>query len=214
MAETAFIRAFIAINLPVEVRANLAELQHELKSALSGDGLRWTKPEQIHLTLKFLGDVAADSLKDLKVAVQRACEGITPFFLCTESLGVFPDSQRPRVIWTDVSGDTDIFRRLQEQVERETCAWREAEQRIFQPHLTLARVRSLKPDGAAVLREKIRVHATTQFGSWRVTQIDLMQGKLSGAAASVNHRQSAGNKGSRLFVEFNFENGFCPFTSE
>ena len=140
MAETAFIRAFVAINLSAEVRVNLAELQRELKSALPGDGVRWTKPEQIHLTLKFLGDIAADSLEDLKVAIQRACEGITPFSLRAESLGIFPDSQRPRVIWTDVNGDVDILRRLQEQIERETGSWWEAEQRTFQPHLTLARV--------------------------------------------------------------------------
>ena len=189
MAETALIRAFIAINLPAEVRANLAELQRELKSALPGDGVRWTKPEQIHLTLKFLGDIAADSLEDLKVAVQRACDGITPFSLYAESLGVFPDSKSPRVIWMDVNGDTDILRRLQEQIERETNVWRKAEQRTFQPHLTLARVRSLKPDGAAVLREKIRGHTATQFGSWHVGQIDLMQSKLSGAGAE--HSQLA-----------------------
>ena len=190
MAETTFIRAFIAINLPAEVRANLAELQRELKSALPGDGVRWTKPEQIHLTLKFLGDIAVDSLEDLKVSVQRAGEGIAPFSLHAESLGVFPDSQKPRVIWTDVSGDTDILRRLQEQIERETGAWRTAEQRIFQPHLTLARVRSLKPDGTAVLREKIRAHTAAQFDSWHVGQIDLMQSKLSSGGAE--HSQLAG----------------------
>lgn len=183
MAETASIRAFVAINLPVEVRANLAELQRELKSAMLGDGVRWTKPEQIHLTLKFLGDIAADSLEDLKSAIQRACKGITPFSLHAESLGVFPDSQKPRVIWTDVNGDADILRRLQEQIERETGKWRETEQRTFQPHLTLARVRILKPDEAAVLREKIRVHTATQLGSWNVTKIDLMQSKLTGAGA-------------------------------
>ena len=91
MAGIASIRAFVAINLPLEMRSSLWELQRELKSALPGDGVRWTKPEQIHLTLKFLGDITADSLEDLKVAIQHACEGITPFSLRAESLGVFPD---------------------------------------------------------------------------------------------------------------------------
>jgi 2'-5' RNA ligase len=186
MAETAFIRAFVAINLPVEVRANLTELQRELKSVLPGNGLRWTKPEQVHLTLKFLGDIAADSLEDLKSAIQRACNGIAPFSLRAESPGVFPDSQRPRVIWTDVNGDMDVLRRLQEQIERETGAWREAEQRTFQPHLTLARVQSLKPDKAAVLHEKIRMHTATQFGSWHIGRIDLMRSKLSSTGAEYS----------------------------
>jgi 2'-5' RNA ligase len=90
------------------------------------------------------------------------------------------------VIWTDVNGDTHILGRLQEQIGRETSAWREAKQRTFQPHLTLARVRSLKPREAAVLREKIRAHLATQFGSWHVGQIDLMQSKLSSAGAEYS----------------------------
>lgn len=186
MADAAFIRAFIAINLPTEVQTNLAELQSDLKSALPGSGLRWTKPEQIHLTLKFLGDIAANSLENLKNAIHRACDGIPPFALKTEALGAFPDSRRPRVIWTDVTGNTDILCRLQGQIERETVAWREAEQRTFQPHLTLARVRSLKPREAEVLREKIRAHEAAKFGEWQVTQIDLMQSKLSGAGAEYS----------------------------
>jgi 2'-5' RNA ligase len=183
MPDSAQIRAFIAINLPAEVREKLERVQRELKSALADSDVRWTKPEQVHLTLKFLGDIAADSLEDLKRAIQRACEGIAPFLLRAESLGVFPDSQKPRVIWVDVHGETDFLRRLQERVEQETVAWRELEQRTFQPHLTLARVHKLKPQEAQILREKIRGQTAAQFGTWRAVQVDLMQSKLSSTGA-------------------------------
>jgi 2'-5' RNA ligase len=184
MSEDTFIRAFIAINLPAEVRANLERVQRELKSALPGSRVRWTKPEQVHLTLKFLGDIAADSLENLKSALHRSCENVAPFSLRAESLGVFPDSQKPRVIWVDVHGETDFLRRLQERVEQETVAWRELERRTFQPHLTLARVHKLKPQEAQILREKIRGQTAAQFGTWPAVQVDLMQSKLSGTGAA------------------------------
>lgn len=183
MPDAAFIRAFIAINLPEEVRANLAQLQRHLKSALPGDGFRWTKPEQIHLTLKFLGDIAVDSVADLQAALQRACAGIAPFTLRAESLGVFPDSQRPRVVWVEARGDTAVLRSLQEQVEQATTAWREPEPRPFQAHLTLARVRKLKPPATETLRLNLREQQGEFFGSWRVARVDLMQSKLSAAGA-------------------------------
>ena len=90
------------------------------------------------------------------------------------------------MIWTNINGDADILRRLQEQIERETGKWRTAEQRTFQPHLTLARVRSLKPDGGAGLRDKIRAHTATHVGSWHVGQVDLMQSKLSSVGAEYS----------------------------
>ena len=80
----------------------------------------------------------------------------------------------------------EILQRLQEQIERETGKWRMAEQRTFQPHLTLARVRNLKSREGEMLREKIRAHTATQLGSWRAGQIDLMQSKLSSAGAEYS----------------------------
>ena len=70
--QTAWIRAFIAVRLPAEVRVAVERVQRELKAAVRGNAVRWTPSEQIHLTLKFLGNVAADSLPDLESALRRA----------------------------------------------------------------------------------------------------------------------------------------------
>jgi 2'-5' RNA ligase len=183
MPDEQSLRAFVAINLPDGVRSGLVRRRAGLKSALPGDGLRWVQPEQIHLTLKFLGAIPAASLPDLRAALSRACAGIAPFSLCAESLGVFPDARRPRVIWTDVNGDRESLRRLQEQIARETGAWREAEPRPFQPHLTLARVKHLNPREAQLLSEHLGGAAEVSFGSWAVTGIDLMQSRLRPAGA-------------------------------
>jgi 2'-5' RNA ligase len=185
-----FIRAFIAINLPGEVRAKLVRQHRSLKVALPGDGIRWTPPGQIHLTLKFLGDVPSSSVDDLRAAVESGCRGTAPFSLRARGLGVFPGAQRPRVLWAGVEGELDALRQLQERIEIETGRWREREARAFQPHLTLARIKILPPGRALALRKKLA--AAADFGAWRVERVDLMRSHLS--ASGVTHEALAGFK--------------------
>ena len=190
MPETvANLRLFIAVNLPDDLRANLERPYRSLKLALAGDGVRWTPLKQVHLTLKFLGDVAADSLADLRAAVERGCRGVAPFSLRAHALGVFPSAQRPRVVWCGVTGELDMLRQLQEQIENETIIWREREARPFQPHLTLARIKVLGPGRAAALRKKREALAAADFGAWPVGRVDLMQCHLS--ATGVTHTRLA-----------------------
>ena len=180
---------FIALNLPDELRANLERPYRSLKLALAGDGVRWTPLGQIHLTLKFLGDVSADSLAELRAAVARGCRGVAPFSLRAQALGVFPSGPRPRVVWFGVTGGLAMLRQLQDQIENETIRWLEREARPFQPHLTLARIRVLGPGRAAALRKKMAALAAADFGAWPVGRVDLMQCHLS--AAGVTHTRLA-----------------------
>jgi RNA 2',3'-cyclic 3'-phosphodiesterase len=184
-----FIRAFIALNLPDDLRANLARLHRSLRRALPGDGVRWTPPGQIHLTLKFLGDVPGAEVDDLIAAFTRGCRGWGPFALQARGLGVFPDARRPRVLWAGVAGGLDALRQLQEGIEAETGRWREREARPFQPHLTLARFKVLPPGRALALGRKLATPAA-DYGPWRVAQVDLMRSHLS--ATGVTHERLAG----------------------
>src|SRR5229473_1808380 len=93
------IRAFIAINLPPTARARLAQLQRELQLTFVAGAVRWVRPEQIHLTLKFLGDVPEESLSDLETALRRACQASVPLELRADGLGCFPHPQNARVLW-------------------------------------------------------------------------------------------------------------------
>ena len=195
-AEPAWVRAFIAVRLPAEVRVAVERVQRELKAAVRGDAVRWTPSEQIHLTLKFLGNIAADSLPDLETALRRACANASPFELTAGGLGAFPSEERPRVLWVGVSGQGEALRRLQEAVRRETEAWGEREEKVFHPHLTLGRV---KTNSSRELRELSRALLTTNatgLGAWRVEQVALMRSELSSDGARHSCLASVGLRGA------------------
>lgn len=175
---SAAIRAFIAVNLPPELKARMAQLQRELQKMTGGRAVRWTRSEQIHLTLRFLGDVPANAVADLHAALQRACTGIAPFELSAEGLGCFPNARQPRIIWLGLTGALDALQRLQARVEQETAAWGQREDREFHAHLTLGRVKPEFARTARPLAESFASRPKRSVGTWRVAQVDLMQSQL------------------------------------
>ena len=178
-----WIRAFVAVNLPPEVEAEVERFQSELKSSLRGDQVRWTPLEQIHLTLRFLGNIAAGSVPDLEAALRRACAGVTQFELAAEGFGQFPEGTRPRILWVGVKGESDTLKTLVGRVVAETQAWGEREDKPFHPHLTIGRVKATQPRELRQLSEELRRVKAPCFGQWRVTQVDLMQSELSPSGA-------------------------------
>jgi len=92
------VRCFIAIGLPDEIKEGLVQLQAQLKSG-NQPGVKWVDPYGIHLTLKFLGSVAADRIDPITGAMGEAAQGIPPFRLKVEGLGVFPSLRRVQVVW-------------------------------------------------------------------------------------------------------------------
>ena len=136
------VRSFIAIELPDELRQELSRLEAQLKSA-TPPGIKWVDPYGIHLTLKFLGDIAVDRIEEITGAIAQAAEGIPPFHLSVKDLGVFPNLRRPQVAWVGMSGETDKLSQLQKQIESRLARLGfSAESRPFTPHLTLARLRN------------------------------------------------------------------------
>jgi RNA 2',3'-cyclic 3'-phosphodiesterase len=133
-------RTFIAIPLPPEGRKLLAALQETLR-AFRAD-VKWTAPASIHLTLKFLGEIDPAALPRLVDLIDRQTAGIGPFTLRMHGLGGFPNLRNPRVIWCGLEGDLEQLGALQRNVEAACCqAGFAPEERLFQPHLTLGRVR-------------------------------------------------------------------------
>jgi RNA 2',3'-cyclic 3'-phosphodiesterase len=173
------IRTFIAVNLPADVLTRIGQVQSELKLAARSGAVRWAAPEQIHLTLKFLGDIASASLPELEAALRRACVGIGPFELRAEGLGGFPDLRRPRVLWAGIAGDLSSLHALQENVVRETEAWGKPEERVFHAHLTLGRIKDYNPRGLRELAARIESMPAPQLGCWQVTELHLMRSELS-----------------------------------
>jgi len=133
------IRSFIAIELPQDLKTELAGLQTKLK--VDRPRVKWVSPEGIHLTLKFLGDVDASRISQVSQAMTEAVKGIAPIELTVGQLGVFPNYERVQVVWVGLEGDLTPIDRLYRQLEDSlTKIGFPPEQRGFKPHLTLARV--------------------------------------------------------------------------
>ena len=150
MAET--LRAFIAIELPTEVTQHLGNLIQHLRGR-GPSGVRWVRPEAIHLTLKFLGSIDVGRVTPILEALERSVQGQLSFRLHLEGAGAFPRLQAPRVLWVGLSGDVETLHRLQQGVEESLAALDfPPEKRPFSPHLTLGRVqRPLSPHDRELL---------------------------------------------------------------
>ncbi len=134
------LRLFIAVELPAIVRKRLADVAGELR-AMGLERLRWVKPENIHITLKFLGEAPAERRPEIEDALRAAAEGVAPHELTLGALGKFGGRQNPRVLWVDVRGDVDVLKALQKRVSgRIVPLGFPADERPFAAHLTLARV--------------------------------------------------------------------------
>lgn len=168
-------RTFIALELSREIRDNLDGLIRTL-SRLTRE-VRWVRPEGIHLTLKFLGEVSADGAARAAHALRRVASGHAPLSFSVEGTGWFPEnSRRPRVIWVGVKAGPELGS-LQSDVDRELG--REGfpeESRPFKPHLTLGRVNN--PSGTAALLEEMEKSPPSVLGRVRAEEVVLFESVL------------------------------------
>ena len=177
------LRLFVAIDLPEDVRESLGGLQADLRRH-DLPGLRWTRPEGVHLTLKFLGETPASSLAAIEGALARAVRGAQPFRLALGAPGTFGNRRGPRVLWVDVEGDVKPLQQLQAAVERElAAAWFAPEERGFSPHLTLARVPQPPPPGLAERISRALAAVAAPRGEIEVTEVVLMRSRLQPGGA-------------------------------
>jgi len=173
------IRSFIAIELPDELRLELRQLEAQLKAG-QPSGVKWVEPDSIHLTLKFLGNIAIDRTGEITRAIEQAAQGVPPLHLEVKDLGVFPNVNRAQVAWVGIRGDTDKLGQLQQRIESNLARLGfTPESRPFTAHLTLARLRN-----ETSLDERQRfgqLIAGTRFdgSSIKVAAISLMRSQLT-----------------------------------
>ena len=135
------IRAFLAVELPDEVLAVAGELANAL-AAVGLQGVRPVRPEGIHLTLKFLGEIDTDSGGLISDAVLRVAARHGDAILELGEVGAFPNYNRPRILWVGLVGDTGPLLHLQKDIDESLVRLGfDREERPFSPHLTLARIR-------------------------------------------------------------------------
>jgi 2'-5' RNA ligase len=190
VSEGSPLRLFVAIELPEGVRRALGEVQAELR-ALGLKGLRWTRPEGVHLTLKFLGETTAGRLPEVKGAVAAAVAGRRAFQLALGRPGTFGSRGRPRVVWVDLEGEVEAVRGLQAAVEAAlVAAGFAAEERGFSPHLTLARVRQPPPRGLAERLSEGLAAVSAPRMEFDANEVSLMRSEL-GPEGAVYTRLAA-----------------------
>lgn len=170
------LRLFWALSLPGDLKAKLGGFQAELKK-LSPDA-KWVKQENLHLTVKFLGEVEKSDLPVLTRAVTEGVRGRMPFRLELAGWGTF--GRPPRVLWVGVNGDVGALRELRVRVEKALLPLGfPVEKKFFSPHLTLGRLRSSRNVNAMCERAEELVAERGPWGGFVVNRIDLMQSTLT-----------------------------------
>jgi len=134
-------RAFIAIGLPKEIKKSLADLQENLKT--SGSDVKWVLPENIHLTLKFLGEIDDEEINQINPVLDDIAKDKKAFSISLSSLGAFPKISSPRVIWVGIKdGENQVQEIAQGLEQRLAKIGIPRETREFSTHITIGRVRS------------------------------------------------------------------------
>lgn len=177
---TATLRTFIAIDLPDTIIDAIARAQAKMKKY--GLSMRWVKPKNIHLTLKFLGDIDPEQIPPITRCIENSADTHPPFTLSAKGVGVFPGLNRPRVLWTGINGDTDRLKMLQHSLEdqlSETGIDREA--RPFAGHLTLGRLKG-RPDQKKLV-SVMKAFAEFETKPFSVTALTLFESQLTPSGA-------------------------------
>ncbi|MDX1645184.1 MAG: RNA 2',3'-cyclic phosphodiesterase [Thermoanaerobaculia bacterium] len=174
-------RLFVALPLATEIRRMLARHTERVRPSLPA--ARWLPSENLHLTLRFLGEVEATELDAARKALARAVEGRTGFDLALGEPGRFPRRGPPRVLWIGVEAGTALFE-LQSAISSalEEALDLEQERRAYHPHVTLGRCRDLWRRSDAELWTNETFAGTGE--SFGVTYVDLMESRLSPAGAT------------------------------
>ena len=178
-------RLFVALEIPAAVRDRLAALVSEFRPLATK--LKWVRADNLHLTLKFIGETESAKLAGIREALNSVLSN-KPVELQVQGLGFFPNDRWPRVFWAGVRA-SDNLATLAADIDAACATLRFArEKRPYSPHLTLARLESTLPPGS--LREAIERNASHDFGTFQTTEFHLIESKLKPAGAEYTSVQS------------------------
>jgi 2'-5' RNA ligase len=169
------VRAFLAADMPSEVRENVARIQDQLRSTIGSNPVRWVRPDAVHLTLRFLGDIPEPRIAPIVEALGPVARSSAPIVLALGEPGAFPNRQRARVLWVGVQDPTSELRVLAGRLEEtlQTLGF-PREDRAFRAHLTLGRVR----DGSGRtelqgIEKALQEFAPSEGASWSLQTLTL-----------------------------------------
>ncbi|MFP4083063.1 MAG: RNA 2',3'-cyclic phosphodiesterase [Candidatus Aminicenantes bacterium] len=172
-------RTFIAIDLDDKIKQSLSSLIQELDKVSTN--IKWVKKEAMHLTLKFLGEIALEKISEIKAVLEKICRQYDGFSLKLKGTGSFPPGKKPRVLWVGVEESSNI-KSLQARIEQELENLGFAkEKREFHPHLTLGRVKPRSHLGG--VPSKLSQKKQTDYGEMKVKKITFFQSILKPTGA-------------------------------
>lgn len=172
-------RCFISVNLSDDVRMSIQRVVDDLRQ--QSRAVRWVPAENLHLTLKFLGEVEEGKVDEIRHLLPAVCRKYPSFGIALRGAGVFPNLHRPRVVWIGIDAPGALADLAGEIDETLAGLGFEREQRAFTPHLTIGRVR----DGSGVQPAMKALHTfrETLFGSIMVKEIHFMRSTLKPSGA-------------------------------
>lgn len=192
-------RLFIALDLSIAVVEQIMAMEPELLDYLEEHypdaSVRWVNPENIHATLKFIGDVDDSIVDPLKSKLHEIVQPLFPFQLESVGLGAFPSPQKPRVLWTGIDQKgAEVLTLLHQILDRELGNMGFGPEPLpFKPHITLGRLRAEEPVDLSPLMERFSAH---KFGTSTVKDLILYESQLhaSGPRYTVLQRFALGGK--------------------
>ena len=169
-------RLFIAINLPKNIKDSLFKSQKSISGNLAK--INWVAKKNLHITLKFLGNVEDNKIENLIELASKAVAGTGSFKAKFKGVGTFPGGSNPRIIWvgTDEGGDKlcNLAKNLEETLSN---AGYKSEEREFRPHITIGRIKG--KTGLDKLKEKLLAHKESEFGEALIDRIHVMKSTLT-----------------------------------
>jgi 2'-5' RNA ligase len=186
------IRTFIALELPQSIHEELSIIISSLKKKVPG-GIRWVPASNIHITLKFLGDVSKNNLTAIDRTVESITQGHSAFDIHLGNLGAFPNLRRPRVVWIGIQAPDTLAKMTQEIDQALTRLGYPPEGRPFSPHLTLGRVaQDTQPQELAAIAHILSTQKVAVDSPVLMEQVTVFKSELrpSGAVYTPLYRHA------------------------
>lgn len=182
------IRAFIAIELPEDVKSAIAQAQKQF--ARADMAFKWVKPLSIHLTLKFLGNIFESDINGICEAIKQCVAKFSPMTFSAKGFGVFPGFKKPRVLWVGMAGDIGPLKKLCATIDQELEPLGfDSEKRPFSAHITLGRARGKVAPNSLI--RVIEEAGEFTFPDFKVDQIALFKSDLKPSGAVYTKLASA-----------------------
>lgn len=173
-------RLFIAVQIPTDLITKITEISDYFQTQVPPNSMKWVDPANLHVTVKFLGEIPAEDIERIQTVLLQSVEGIAPFDLSIEKLGMYPNNQQPRTIWLDIQGKKPIkayHDKLDSLLQK---AGFEKDRKSYSPHLTLARVcQRTDRETTHQIGEKLSAFKVDSLGTLKVGAVDLIQSKLT-----------------------------------